>query len=65
MQKNNNNVGSFDEVLNSLYGEPGTPQREEFRREAYAYCAEDEPTDTRKCEGMALLRKPTEIYANI
>ena len=38
MQKKNSNIGNFDEVLNSLYGNPGTSQREEFRREAYAYC---------------------------
>lgn len=35
---NRKDAGSFDEVLNSLYGEPGTPQRDEFRRETYAYC---------------------------
>lgn len=38
MQVNRNDVGSFDEVLDSLYGKPGSPQREEFRKEAYSYC---------------------------
>ncbi|MBQ2065736.1 MAG: hypothetical protein II455_06675 [Paludibacteraceae bacterium] len=38
MQKNNSNIGDFDSVINSSYGEPVTPEREEFRREAYAYC---------------------------
>ena len=28
----------MDAVLNSLYGKPGTPQREAFRKEAYTYC---------------------------
>ncbi len=38
MQENRKDVGNFDEVLNSLYGEPGSPQRDEFRRKACAYC---------------------------
>ena len=40
-QENRKDIESFDEVLNSLYGEPGTPQRNEFRRKANAYCAEE------------------------
>lgn len=35
---NRKDVGNFDEVLNSLYGEPDSPQRDEFRRKACAYC---------------------------
>ena len=52
MQKKANNVGDFDEVLNALYGNPGTPQREAFRREAYAYCVGTIIHDARKSEGM-------------
>ncbi|MBP5558110.1 MAG: helix-turn-helix transcriptional regulator [Bacteroidales bacterium] len=52
MQKKANNVGDFDEVLNALYGKPGTPQREAFRREAYAYCVGSIIHDARKSEGM-------------
>lgn len=52
MQKKTNNVGDFDEVLNALYGKPGTPQRESFRREAYAYCVGSIIHDARKSEGM-------------
>ncbi len=52
MQKKNSNIGNFDEVLNSLYGNPGTSQREEFRREAYAYCVGSIIHDARKSEGM-------------
>lgn len=52
MQENRKDVGSFDEVLDSLYGKPGTPQREEFRREAYAYCVGTIVRDGRKREGM-------------
>lgn len=52
MQKKANNVGDFDEVLNALYGNPGTPQREAFRRESYAYCVGTIIHDARKSEGM-------------
>lgn len=52
MQKKANNVGDFDEVLNALYGNHGTPQREAFRREAYAYCVGTIIHDARKSEGM-------------
>ena len=51
MQKNNN-IGNFDEVLNSLYGNPGTPQREEFRKEAFAFCVGSIIHDARKSEGL-------------
>lgn len=27
-------IGSVDEIMDALYGKPGTSQREEFRREA-------------------------------
>lgn len=32
--KTNNEVEEFDSVLDALYGEPGSPEREAFRREA-------------------------------
>lgn len=51
MQKNNN-IHDFDTVINSLYGAPGTPQREEFRREAYSYCVGQIIREARKHEGM-------------
>ena len=34
--KANPNINSMDEVLDSLYGAVGTPERENFRKEAYA-----------------------------
>ena len=52
MQENRKDIGSFDEVLDSLYGAPGTPERNEFRREAYAYCVGSIVHDARKREGM-------------
>jgi DNA-binding XRE family transcriptional regulator len=50
--KKKGNIGSMDEILDSLYGKPGTEQRNEFRREAYAYCVGQIVHDARKREGM-------------
>ena len=52
MQKKDNNIGDFDQVLNSLYGEVGSAQREEFRREAYAYCVGSIIHEARKRAGI-------------
>lgn len=52
MQENRKDIGSFDEVLDSLYGKPGTEQRDEFRREAFAYCVGAIVHDARKREGL-------------
>lgn len=43
--ENNSDVHSFDDVMDAMLGAPGTPQRDEFRREAFAYC------DARKANG--------------
>ena len=51
MQKKGN-IGDFDEVLDSLYGKPGTEQRNEFRKEAYAYCVGQIVHEARKKEGV-------------
>ena len=48
MQANNPDVHSFDEVMDSLYGAPGTEQRNKFRREAYAYCVGTIISDARR-----------------
>lgn len=50
--KSNPDVHSFDDILNAKYGKPGTPEREQFRREAYAYCAGTIIRDARREEGM-------------
>lgn len=49
----NNNLYSYDEILDSRYGKVGTPEREEFRREAYAYCMGQEIAQARKKEKMS------------
>ena len=48
----NPNVGSMDAVLDKLYGKVGSPEREEFRKEAYSYCVGQLIYDARKQERM-------------
>jgi len=48
----NPDVGSFDEVLDNLYGKPGSAERDQFRREAYAYCVGAIIHDARKRDGI-------------
>lgn len=47
-----NNIGSFDAILDEKYGKIGTPERDEFHREAYAYCVGQMISDARKQEKM-------------
>lgn len=44
--------GSFDAILDEKYGEIGTPERDKFHREAYAYYAGQIISDARKQEKM-------------
>ncbi len=50
--KANSNIHSMDAVLDELYGKVGTPERDEFRKEAYAYCAGQMIQNARKQEKM-------------
>lgn len=50
--KANTNIHSMDAVLDEMYGKVGTPERDEFRREAYMYCAGQMIHDARKQEKM-------------
>ena len=50
--KANPNINSMDDVLDNLHGAVGTPERENFRKEAYAYCVGQLIHDTRKQEKM-------------
>lgn len=43
-------VHSMDAVLDELYGKAGSPEREDFRKEAYAYCVGQLIHDARKQE---------------
>lgn len=46
------NIGSFDAILDEKYGKVGTPERDVFHREAYAYCVGQIILDARKQERM-------------
>ena len=39
-------IGNFDAILDEKYGKVGTPEREQFREEARAYCECEYDTDT-------------------
>jgi DNA-binding XRE family transcriptional regulator len=45
-----NKIRSVSDELDRLYGKEGTPERETFRREAYAYCMGQVIHDFRKSE---------------
>ena len=49
MQKNNN-LHSFDAVMNAQFGVPGTPEREAFNRDAENYCIGQIILEARKRE---------------
>lgn len=48
----NNNVTSFDDILDAKYGAVGTQEREEFRKEATNYCVGRIIYEARKREHM-------------
>ena len=47
-----NNIGSFDAILDDKYGKIGSPEREEFHKEAYDYCIGQIVCNARKQEKM-------------
>ena len=51
--KTNPDLHDFDAVLDDLYGKEGSAERDEFRREAYAYCMGQMVCDARKQEGLS------------
>lgn len=46
----NNNLYDVSAEMDKLYGKVGTPERAQFRREAYAYCMGQVIHDARKNE---------------
>jgi DNA-binding XRE family transcriptional regulator len=46
----NNNITDISLEMDNLYGKVGTPEREAFRQEAYAYCMGQVIFDARKSE---------------
>ena len=57
-------VGSMDAVLDKLYGMVGTPEREEFRKEAYSYCVGQLISDARKQERMTQAELAEKVGTN-
>ena len=60
----NPDVGSMDAVLDNLYGKVGTPEREEFRKEAYSYCVGQLISDARKQERMTQAELAEKVGTN-
>ena len=52
MKARNENLTSIDAIMDAEFGKPGTPEREEFRKEAYAYCMGQLICAARKKEKM-------------
>jgi DNA-binding XRE family transcriptional regulator len=48
--KANSNITDISLEMDNLYGKVGTPERDQFRREAYAYCMGRVIYDVRKNE---------------
>lgn len=43
-------IVDVDAMMSEMYGEVGTPEREQFRKEAYGYCVGQIVSDARKKE---------------
>jgi DNA-binding XRE family transcriptional regulator len=52
MQANSRILTNVDELMDARFGKVGTPERESFRREAYAYCMGGVIHDARKSENI-------------
>lgn len=59
-----NDIGSFDAILDEKYGKIGSPEREEFHREAYAYCMGQMVKEARKQEKMSQSELAARIGTN-
>ncbi|MDL2252161.1 helix-turn-helix domain-containing protein [Odoribacter sp. OttesenSCG-928-J03] len=57
-------IYDVNEWLDEQYGEVGSPEREEFRREAYAYCMGQLIHDARKQEKMTQTELAQRIGTN-
>jgi len=61
MQANNNLLTSVDDIMDAKYGKVGTPERDEFRREAYAYYMGQILQDARKSEKVTQKELATRV----
>lgn len=60
----NPKIGSMDAVLDKLYGKVGSPEREEFRKEAYSYCVGQLICEARKQEKMTQAELAQKVGTN-
>lgn len=59
-----NDIGSFDTILDDKYGKIGTPERDAFHREAYSYCV-GQIIPARKQEKMTLSDLAKKVGKNL
>ena len=52
-----NDIMSVDAMMDERYGKVGTPEREAFRKEAYAYCVGQIISDARKREKVSYISR--------
>ena len=64
MQANNNILTSVDDIMDAKYGKVGTPEREQFRKEAYAYYMSQILHDVRKNEKVTQQELASRIGLN-
>ena len=63
MQKRND-IMSVDAMMDERFGKVGTPEREAFRKEAYAYCVGQIISDARKREKITQQELAQRIGSN-
>ena len=63
MQKRND-IMSVDAMMDERFGKVGTPEREAFRKEAYAYCVGQITSDARKREKITQQELAQRIGSN-
>ena len=63
MQKRND-IMSVDTMMDERFGKVGTPEREAFRKEAYAYCVGQIISDARKREKITQQELAQRIGSN-
>ena len=64
MQANNHQLISIDDIMDAKFGMVGTSEREQFRREAYAYYMGQILHDARKNEKITQKELATRIGAD-
>lgn len=64
MATKNNQITNYSAILDAKYGKPGSAEREQFRREAYAFCMGQVIRDARKEEKMTMQELADRIGAD-